>query len=184
MFKKSLSGKFGEHDVTVTTISGDKSYDMIADIEREALEQVPLTPAMLEIFYELRAKEFFVPYAPITEPATGGLTPNRWHVRASYRSVAETFSKHCQGAPFWIRDISDASNIEMKRKKFAKYLSLWSKLFTHSIASKSIYHLHKLIHDEVTKNGTKPIIGYNAPTPLEVLENIRPEKYKPKIRAS
>jgi hypothetical protein len=182
--KTTYKGKYKEHDVSVT-IHTKKGMTVIESIERDALRQTPMTEEQMAIFNELKSYEFFVPFRDISCPQTGnGSVPNRWEIRAGYGQFDSHFRDVGDQAPFWIKDVASGHNKESKTEKFNFYFKKWVELKLQTLDTHAMYNLCKLIHDEVTAKGTKPIAGYHAPTPLEVLERILPEKYNASKKAS
>ena len=184
MSKTIYNGNYKDHDLTVTVLKSDISASMIANIEEASLAQISMTKAMTDVFSELKAYGFFIPYEPISRPKTGGIRPDGWVLTACYSKMDQLFANIGDDAPAWIMDVASIKDLKMKEDRFAFYSSKWSHLYAEAIETNSYYHLYKLIHDDVTSNGSKPIAGYNAPSPLQVLEAILPEKYKTSKKVS
>lgn len=185
MSKTIYNGNYKDHDLTVTVRNPDYRTRLIESIEREALKQTPMTDDQMAIFNELKSYEFFVPFRDIAVPERGnGVIPNMWEIRAGYGQFDSHFTDVGDHAPLWIREVASAKDEKTKTQKFNFYFKKWVGLYVKTIETHTGYHLCKAIHDEVTVNGTKPIKGYHAPTPPEVLQGILPEKYKTSKKAS
>jgi hypothetical protein len=191
MRKTFCKDKQMNRDVDVTIHNHVRTDRIIETIEIIALKQVQMTKEMLEVFNELKTYDFFVPYLKITGPHIGSATTDGWEINVNYSNMTKIFSEIGQDAPYWMKDIAKSINESVSSnftqshfERFEFYLKKWSYLVVESIHTNSTYHLNKAIHDEVTTLGTKPIVGYNAPLPLEILEKYLPEKYKTDKKAS
>lgn len=172
MGKTIFKGKYKEHDLTVTVDNPGVLDGLILEIETAALSQVPLSSELYDKFCELRDVGFFIPYAGVTEPETGGIEPCGWSC-ISY-SVGP-FIKLRNDAPAWIKDVANSKTPE---ERFNYHRRQWSHIKVEAACAKSSYALNKLIYYEATKNGIIQINGYQARSAIEVLELILPEKYK------
>jgi hypothetical protein len=171
--------------VKVVVHDPTRSFSVVESIERDALKQKPMTVDQIALFNELRSYEFFVPFREISRPEKGnGVIPNIWNVGIKYAHIDSLFSNVDKNAPMWIRDVASVPDMDLKIKKYNFYTWKWFQLYRNAQETDSDYHLCKMIHDLVTCNGTKPIKDYHAPTSMEVLEAVLPEKYKTDKKAS
>jgi hypothetical protein len=174
MKKTIFKGKYKDHDLTVRVNDSKVVDGLIGAIEKAALAQVPLSPRLLQQFYELRDVGFFIPHEGVTWPETGGIEPCGW-LFGDYS--LKIFASVKIDSPRWIVSVSQSND---PKKLFNNFVGKWARLDLDAAGENSYYHLRKLIHNEVTKNGTISINGYQALTPMEVLEKILPDKYKAK----
>ena len=165
-------GKHKDHDLTVTVRNPGVVDGLVLAIEKAAIKQVPLSMDLRDKFCELRDVGFFTPYEGVAEPETGGIEPNGW----SFSNYApDLFANVKADDPFWIRDVSNASD---PKKRFNFYIEKWARLNIEACYANSQYQLYRLIYEFVTRNETAPIDAYQAPSAMEVLRRILPEKYK------
>ena len=184
MGKFDFKGNREQIDLGITVHNSEISDAIIANIEKASLAQVPMSEAMMGVFRELKSYGFFVPYEPISRPHVGGIRPDGWIIAANYSNLGQIFAHIKEDAPAWIKDIASMKDVVTREERFSFYSSKWSHLYAEAVATNSYYHLYTFIHNEVTRHGKKPISGYNAPSPLEILERVFPEKYNANKKAS